>query len=220
MFLVKTIVIDACVAIDLNIPKVRFLEEFLNCLGDDHVLISTVNFGEIYDYKTQKLLKESDNVEIINNNETEFDTFSSELEKLRLNLSPKDRHVLFLANASKADFLVSSDFNVFDKTVRFKKLKSLNYMEPLTTVLLLDYIYNKGKIGFSVFFEKSLYLYKYKEIDNMLEHLSKQNLNVPKPTQIEIINGCKDSMRERFQFYKDPLISEFRQLIALRKMPS
>ncbi len=220
MFLVKKIVIDACVAIDLNIPQVGFLKEFLNCLGDDRVLISTVNFEEIHDYKTQKLLKNSDTGEIINNDETEFDTFSSELENLRLNLSPKDRQVLFLANASKADFVVSSDFNVYDKAMRLRKIKKLGFMEPLTTVLLLAYIYNQDKIGYSVFFEKSLYLYKYKEIDNMLEHLSKENLNVTREEQIEIIDDCKKSMKNRFQFYKDPLIAEFRQLLSLGEMPS
>jgi predicted nucleic acid-binding protein len=46
--LAKKIVIDACVAIDLNIPKVDFLEEFLNCSNDDQLLISSANYGEIH----------------------------------------------------------------------------------------------------------------------------------------------------------------------------
>ena len=213
----KKIVIDACVAIDLNIPKVNFLEDSLKHLSDDCVLISMVNFDET-DSKIRSLLKSYRNVQIKENDETKFSTFSAELEALKINLSWKDRHVLFLANESKADFVVSSDFNVYDKANRLRQKKNLTFMKPMTTVSLLEYMYNQNKIKYSIFFEKCLYLYKYKEIDNMLEHLSQNNLKVTREEQIEIINECKKSMRERFQFYKDPLIAEFRQLQSLGDM--
>ena len=150
--------------------------------------------------------------------DAKFIDFSHELELLKLNLSNKDRHVLFLANELNADFVVSSDFNVIDKVTKYRKIKKLDFMRPQTTVLLLDYLYQSGKIRYNEFFEKSLNLFKYKEIDNMLHHLSEENLNVPKPEQLKIINNYKRSVRERFQIYKDPLVDEFKQLLSLGRI--
>ncbi|HJH28369.1 MAG TPA: hypothetical protein C5S51_01545 [Methanosarcinaceae archaeon] len=211
----KKIVIDACVAIDMAIPRVNFLEDFLDCLDEESILISSVNFDEIQQREIQNKLKSSSNVEIIENDETDFNVFSDVLEPLKINLSRADRHVLYLADISKADYAVSSDWNVIDKIAKYRKVKASNLMKPLTTVTLLSYLYNEGKIQFDTFVEKTLYLYKYKEIDNMLQHLSAENLNVPKPIQIKIINDFKISMRERFQMYKDPLLFEFKQLSNL-----
>ncbi len=215
VFQLKKIVIDACVAIDMAIPRVNFLEDFLDCLDEESILISSVNFDEIQQREIQNKLKSSSNVEIIENDETDFNVFSDVLEPLKINLSRADRHVLYLADISKADYAVSSDWNVIDKIAKYRKVKASNLMKPLTTVTLLSYLYNEGKIQFDTFVEKTLYLYKYKEIDNMLQHLSAENLNVPKPIQIKIINDFKISMRERFQMYKDPLLFEFKQLSNL-----
>lgn len=216
----KKIVIDACVAIDLNIPKVNFLEEFLNCSNDNQILISSVNHGEIHDYGIQKLLDTSDNVEIIENDETEFNIFYSELKSLNLGMGRNDGQVLFLAKNVNADFIVSSDFNVYDKARQFKSKKKLKYMNPMTTVTLLAYIYEQGKIGYSVFLEKTLNLYKYKEIDNMLKHLSEEDLNVTRQSQMEIIDEFKQSMKERFHDYKTPLIMEYKYLLNLGRLPT
>lgn len=214
----KKIVIDACVAIDLNIPKVNFLEQLLSCLGDECIFISSINFNEIHDLKTRRLLQNSEHVAIIEDDDAKFIDFSSELESLRLNLSNPDRHVLFLANELNADFAVSSDLNVIDKVTKYRIIKKLDFMRPQTTVLLIDYLYQSGKIRYNEFFEVSLNLFKYKEIDNMLHHLSEENLNIPKPEQLRIINDYKRSVRERFQIYKDPLVDEFRQLLSLGRI--
>ncbi len=220
------IVIDACVAIDLSIPKVNFLEEFLSYINDDQILISSVNHEEILNvarkkpyslsdsYKIQQLLKNSNNVKIIKNDETSFDEFYSELKSLGFGIGRNDAHVLFLANESNADFIVSSDFNVYDKAKQFKQFKQLDCMNPMTTITLLAYIYEQDKIGYSVFLEKTLRLYKYKEIDNMLKHLN-ENLCVSKPSDKIIIDEFKQSMKERFQDYKEPLITEYKHLMAL-----
>lgn len=227
----KKIVIDACVAIDLFIPKVNFLEEFLRCSKEDQILISSVNYDEIIkvaqrkpycfnSYKIQQLLKSSENVKVIDNDAEDFSRFYSELKSLNLGLSQNDGHVLFLANESNADFIVSSDFNVYDKANQFKKIKYLEYMNPMTTVTLLAYIYEQGKINYSVFLEKTLLLYKHKEIDNMLKHLSEEDLSVSKPEQNAIIDRFKQSMKLRFQDYENPLISEYDYLVALGRLPT
>lgn len=233
ILLSKKIVIDACVAIDLFIPQVNFLEDFLKYSNDDQILISSVNYKEIIkvaqkkpysvasSYKIQNLLQDSDNVEIIDDDENDFNIFYSELKSLNLGgLSPNDGHVLFCANESNADFIVSSDFNVYDKASKFKRKKSLKYMTPMTTITLLAYIYEQGKIGYSVFLEKTLRLYKHKEIDNMLEHLSEDDLNVSKPEQKIKIDEFKQSMKARFFDYENPLLTEFAYLLALGRLPT
>ncbi len=223
----KKIVIDACVAIDLYIPKVDFLDGFLSCSNDDKILISSVNYEEILKvaqkkpysfsgvYKIQQLLENSDNVEIIENDKTGFDNFYSELRSLEIGMGINDAHVLFLANESNADFVVSSDFNVFDKANQFKNKKKLRYMVAFTTVDLLAYLYEQGKIEYGVFIEKTLHLYKYKEIDNMLEHLKEKDFRVSKPDQDKIIDDFKHSMKIRFNDYENPLLKEFEYLLAL-----
>lgn len=219
-FSLKKIVIDACVAIDMAIPRVNFLENFLDCLDEERILISSVNFNEIKQRDIQTKLRNSSNVEIIETDgtdETDFNNFSDILERLKMNLGRADRHVLYLAEISNADYAVSSDWNVIDKITKYRKVKKSSLMKPLTTVSLFSYLYREDKIQFETFVEKTLYLYKYKEIDNMLAHLSAENLNVPKPIQTEIINDFKKSMRERFQMYKDPLLYEFKQLSCLSK---
>lgn len=86
-------------------------------------------------------------------------------------------------------------------------------MRPMRTVSLLNYLYKKRKIGFELYFEKSLNLFKYKEIENIfLNHLYNENFNVTREEQIEIIKNYEKSTRKRFQDYKVPLIEEFRKL--------
>lgn len=42
------IVLDACTPIDLNIPKIDFLETSLKCLDEEEIYISLVNFNEMF----------------------------------------------------------------------------------------------------------------------------------------------------------------------------
>ncbi|VVB85614.1 Uncharacterised protein [uncultured archaeon] len=198
---------------------------------DDQILISSVNYEEIIKvaqkkpysissaYKIKTILDDSDNVEIIDDDETDFNTFYSELKSLNLGMSQPDGHVLFRAKESNADFIVSSDFNVYDKASKFKTIKRLNYMNPMTTVTLMAYFYQQGKIKYSVFLEKTLRLYKYKEIDNMLEHL-RDELNDSKPEHNATLNEFKKSMKVRFQDYEHPLLKQYEHLIALGRLPT
>lgn len=206
------IVLDACVPIDLNIPKIDFLETCLKCLNDEEIYISLVNYEEIDDSKIQKMLADYQ-VKIVQNDEAEFKKFSAKLESLKINLETNDRHVLFLAYTQRADLVVSSDHNVFDKTNRYRKKNNLTFMRPMRTVLLLNYLYNKRRINFKIYIEKSLNLFKYKEIENIfLNHLCKENLKITREEQIKIIKEFEKFTRERFQDYKIPLIEESRQL--------
>lgn len=160
----------------------------------------------------QKILKDY-NVKIISNNEADIEKFSIKLESLKMNLDENDTHVLFLALTQQADFVVSSDHNVYDKTDRYRKNQFLRFMRPMRTVSLLNYLYKKGKISFKIYIEKSLYLFKYKEIRNIfLNHLCKEDFKVTRDEQIKIIKEFEKFTRKTFQDYKDPLIKEVRQL--------
>lgn len=207
------IVLDACVPIDLNIPKVDFLETCLRSLNEEEIYISLVNFNELKkDPKIQKVLKDY-NVKIIPNNESDFDKFYTRIESLKLNLDENDAHVLFLALTQKADFVVSTDHNVYDKTDRYRKRNLLKFMRPMRTVSLLYYLYKKRKISFEMYIEKSLNLFKHKEIGNIfLNHLCKENFKVTREEQINILKEFEKITRNIFQDYKNPLIEEVRQL--------
>lgn len=208
----RKIVLDSCVPIDLEIKKIELLDRCLDSLTEDEIYISSVNFDEIKDSKIQKLLR-SYNVKIIPSDQSKFDNFFSEIKSLELGLSINDSHVLFLAYTQEADFVVTSDDNVFDKTNKYKKNKNLTFMRPMTTVLLLDYIYKKGKMNFKIFFEKSLNLFKYKEIENIfMNHLIKENLNVTREEKNEIIKNYSGFTMKKFQDYQGPLIVELRRL--------
>lgn len=119
----------------------------------------------------------------------------------------------YFLRTQEADFVVTSDDNVFDKTDKFKKNKRLTFMRPMTTVLLLGYIYKKGKMNFKIFFEKSLSLFKYKEIENIfMNHLIKENLNMTREKTAEIIKNYSVFTMKKFQNYQGPLIVELRKL--------
>lgn len=212
------IVIDACVAIDLNVHKVEFIDAFLSLLDTDEVHISSINFEEIKDKGIQKKLKSCPNVIITNTDTKSFAEFSKELESLRINMTIKDRHVLFLANDISANYVVSSDLNVFDKTVAYRRQRGYKHLEALTTVSLLTYLYKKERIGYDTFLEKSLYLFKNKEISNLLNHLGNANLNTNREEQRNILNSHDVIFKERFELYREPVTSEFNQLWRRTRM--
>ncbi|QLC51104.1 hypothetical protein HWN40_13190 [Methanolobus zinderi] len=208
----KKIVIDACVAIDLNVHKVSFLDDFLNVLGEDTIHISSINYQEIFNGDIRRKLQRSPKVSIHENDQSAFEQFSDELEPLKINMGKKDRHVLFLAKTIDADYVVSSDLNVVDKTEKYQRYRNFEHLRPLTTVSLLAYLYKQGNIEYDVFFEKSLYLFKNKEIDNVLNDLSRQNLNTNRQDQIAIINDCKKNFKYRFDLYREPLNKELSRI--------
>ena len=213
----KKIVIDTCVAIDLNTHLNDFLEEVLNCLGDDEIYISKVNFEELEDYKTANVLRRSQKVYIKENNEEEFINFQNEIEPLCVNLENNDAHVLFLAKNENADYVVSSDLNVFKQTSKYRKCIKYDRLVPFTTVDLLNYLYRTKRISGSAFSEKTLNLFKNKEIDNVFNHMAnEENLRCTKPEQVEIVKAYKKMLKERFEMYKRPIVDEFKYLWSLR----
>lgn len=206
--------IDACVPIDLNEGHVNYLQEILELLRDDTLFISSVNYNEIKDRSIRTLLERSTNVEIVSCEDEKFERFSGTLESSRINLSKNDRYVLFLAVDKSADFVVSSDMNVIEKVSRYRKLASVTHLNPITTVGLLKYVSESNMVRPDILLEKSLNLFKYKEIENILHYMENENLHVSRERQLQIINDYIGSLKERFQVYKDPLLIYYRDIFS------
>lgn len=208
-FVGKKIVIDACVAIDLDIPEVGCLEVVLGSLGDDQILISVENFDEIHSFRTRRLLENSGNVQVVENDADRFSVFSQELKDLRCHLGKKDKHVVCLAKEQTADYVVSSDLMVFSAAERYRRNHLLKYMFPLTTVTLLQYIFQKQSIDAYTLLDKTLTLFKYKEIDNLVATLRHQNFNAKGEKLHIILDTFTMNAKERFELYRGPLLEEF-----------
>jgi rRNA-processing protein FCF1 len=207
-----TIVFDASTLIDLDIPQVNLLNDLVKLQGNKIAfIISQTNFEEIHSFRIRHSL-ESAKIEIKENDQKSFDKLSEELEKLRITLSPTDRHILMLAITERADFVVTSDLVVLDKITLYRKVKNIEYMKPITTVGIILMLFQNGKIDSLMLFEKSLNLFKFKEIDNILKHLSNEQFNVSRDRQLNKIDSYKEILRERFQIYKDPLLMEYEGL--------
>ena len=86
-------------------------------------------------------------------------------------------------------------------------------MIPLTTVGLLKIFFENKIFGSEIYFEKSLALFKFKEIDNIFSHLSDEDLRIPIARQRTVIDGYNRLFKERFQIYKDPLVKIYNDLI-------
>lgn len=200
------IVLDACVPIDLSIDHVNFLKDFLNCLSNDIVYISSTNYYEIGSLTIRNTLRDSNKVKIIDDDENEFTDFSKEMRRLNIMLSKPDRHVLFLAQKLKADYVVSSDDNVRDKVDRYREHIKLKNMKTFTTISLLEYLYRNGRIQYETLLDKGLYLFKNKEIENALGHLNDNNLNMPK------IDDCKLNLIYKFELYRNPIVTQFKYM--------
>jgi hypothetical protein len=119
-------------------------------------LTSTENFAEILSFRTRRLLELSDNVQIIEDDMDRFSVFSQELKDLRCHLSKKDKHVVCLARELAADYVVSSDLMIFNVAEKYRRYHQLNHMSPLTTVTLLQYIFQKQSIDAYTLLEKTL----------------------------------------------------------------
>jgi len=217
-------VFDACVLIDLNIEKVDFLFQTLNLLSSDNDLhISNLNLDEFErGVRKQKELKEH-GLQVYEVKPDKFESFRSDLKNPSKNIlgGEKDLCVLFVANElSKVAhiegdiYVVSSDEGVQNNAKRLKNRFHLQALKIISTVGLFNYMYDNRLIEFPTFTEKTLQLFKRKEIQKYMENIWKAH-NLRNLPQEEIIKVCKKyekALRERFQIYKDPLIENAREI--------
>jgi putative PIN family toxin of toxin-antitoxin system len=214
------IVLDACVIIDLDLEQIQLIDAFLQFLDqvkEYEIFISTDNFEEVenrYHSAAKRKLSSKSHFNVITIGDEEKTLISEELESLRINIPPKDRMVLISAISSDADFIITSDTGLSSKIVDYRRRKRITQkLIPLTTVGLLKIFFENKIFGSEIYFEKSLALFKFKEIDNIFSHLSDEDLRISTDRQRTVIDGYNRLFKERFQIYKDPLVKIYNDLI-------
>lgn len=226
----KKMVFDASSIIDLNINNVDFIIPTLNILKNDNLYISNINFNELYkNPDLQETIKNHMNIEIYNTTPDEFSDFRKWLRTSphRIQGGDKDLYVLFVikklaeedTNNNIDIYDITSDDGLYGKIKQMSQKIGLRNIRPFTTVALLNYMYQKQLIDFPTFTEKTLQIFKRKEIAKFVGNFYKQH-NFGSISNQEIIERCKEqenAMRERFQLYKDPVIINSREIIRMNK---
>ncbi|MCK4734599.1 MAG: hypothetical protein KAT65_19240, partial [Methanophagales archaeon] len=102
----------------------------------------------------------------------------------------------------KADYLITSDQNVLIKTEKIRRLYGIKYMQPMSNVALIHYLYVNEKFKFDEYLKLILEYFKYVEMKNIFDAIK----NPDRDWELKDI-------RERFQLYKDPLLDAFKEKI-------
>lgn len=219
------IVLDACSLIDLDLPHVQLIDtliEFLKEKRNYEVMISEVNFNEITNNphsQMKRKLTQSGILSIKKPDITKFEAFSDRLNKeLHITIQTPDRHVLFAGVQNDATFISTSDTRLYYKinTYRDKeRIRDKNKIFPISTPGLLKILYDEKMIESDVYFEKCLQLFKFKEIKNFFDHMVTSKLKVEGQERVELIDDYIETLKERFQTYKDPVVDEYKNLKRL-----
>lgn len=195
--ILRKFVWDANVVIHFD--NIGYLENFLQKLEelDDKVYMAEKNYDEATRGHIQriKVLKNYRIFEIFHPNNDDFDIFQNKLLQNRINLSGKDRYVPYTAKIKKADYVVTSDENVLKKTKDIRKYYNIKYMMPITNVSLITHLYVYRKLKIEEYVKIVLKYFKHEEMSNIYDAIKNKNRGWP-----------LEDVRERVQWYKDPLV--------------
>jgi hypothetical protein len=124
------------------------------------------------------------------------------LSQKRINLSGPDKHVPYVAKIKRADYVVTSDQNVLEKTEKIRKTYLITYMKPMTNVFLIHYLHVNGKLKFEEYAKIVLEYFKYEEMKNIYDAIK----NPDRGWELK-------EVRDRVQWYKDPLLEALKERI-------
>lgn len=214
--------LDACVLIDLDLLQVNLIDTLIAFMKKNNnykIMIANENFGEVHNHMhslMKRKLSSTSEFKIVEIDQNQFSTFTSALRgPLNINLSTKDRCVLFLGVHEKSNFISTSDTSLIDKIEKYRNKNGINRPDeiyPINTMGLLKILYNEKEIDSQTYFEKALALFKFKEIENFFKHMETQNLNVSGDRRRDLMEDCVKVLKERFQVYKDPILDEYKSL--------
>lgn len=203
----QTFVFDACVFIDLSMNGVECLEFLLNKLTNATIFISDVNFQEIHDTYIREIINKSTNCKVIDVSNEELTNFWDYLDKNKMQMSKKDAAVLYLANNTNSDFVVSSDWNVVDKTNLFRKMSvEKKLIKPLYTIKFLELMVRQHIILPISHLKKGLLLFERKEFDNTCNHLIKKCNGCQERDRNLVIEENMDNIKNLFKTYRQSII--------------
>lgn len=216
------IVLDASVLIDFDTDRVDLNNIFIKFVNDSknyEIIISQVNFDEIenrFHSEMKRKLLNINNFIVKPLDEPKFEKFSRYIQNdLNVIISKADRVVLFLGIQENANFISTSDTGLYEKIREYRHKKGINtngQISPITTVGMLNIIFKAGIIDSSLFFDKSLALFKFKEIDNYFSQMVTRDLKEEGEKRQEIVQNHIKNLKGRFQFYKNPLVDEYKNL--------
>jgi len=180
--------------------NIGHLKEILKKLEelDDRVYIDEKNYYEALIHHTAQkktLLGRYRIFEVITSDEEKFKFFRQELSTNGINLQGDDRYVPYVGKIKMVNYLVTSDETVLKKTQKIRKYYKINYMEPITNVNLVTYLYSHGKLKLEEYAKIILEYFKYEEMRNIYRVLKRENCDWDE----------KDIIH-RVQWYKDPLL--------------
>ena len=198
-------VFDANVVIGFH--TINYLDTILKKLRElsDRVYMDENNVHELTKksgYTQKTLLSSSGIFEEILPDETDFEKFKIGLNKNKIFLSVPDMHVLYLAKKKKADYVVSFDQTVLRKAKKVMEMYGIKYMNPISNVELIYYLFVNGKIEFDNYMKVVLEYFKYVEMDNIFNAITNPNRS-----------WDLKAVRERFQLYKDPLLDSLEERV-------
>ena len=203
--LLTKFVFDANVVIGFH--DIKYLDIVLKKLKElsNKVYMDENNVRELIresGYKQKTLLQNSGIFEEISPEKEDFEIFKRDLTKNNIFLSGPDKHVPYIAKKIKADYLITSDQNVLIKTEKIRRLYGIKYMQPMSNVALIHYLYENEKFKFDEYLKVILEYFKYVEMKNIFDAIK----NPDRDWELRDI-------RERFQLYKDPLLDAFKEKI-------
>lgn len=216
------IVLDACVLIDLDLPEIDLIDTFIKFLQEKknyEIMISNINFTEISNgvhSNMKRKLTQSGVLLIKKIDDTTFREFSKKLNyELNITIPEKDRCVLFLGIQNDVTFISTSDTGLHEKIIKYRRIEHIhdkNKIIPIPTIGLLNIMFQEKSIDSDVFFEKSLQLFKFKEIKNFFDHMVTTHLKVEGQKRVQLIEDYTETLKERFQLYKNPVVDEYKSL--------
>lgn len=184
----------------IHFDNIGYLENLLQKLEDldDKVYMAEKNYYEAITGHIQrkKVLKNYRIFEIFLPDNDDFGIFQKKMLQNTINLSGKDKYVPYTAKIKKADYVVTSDENVLKKTKDIRNYYNIkSYMIPIINVSLITYLYVHKKLKIEEYVKTILKYFKYEEMDNIYDAIKNKNRE-----------WLFKDVRDRFQWYKDPLV--------------
>jgi|GEM_PF-2770603 len=192
--------LDAEAVIGLN--NIHHLDEVLESLqkNGDFVYMSEENFYEVLNTPARTKIKKVAK-DIIKGKCENFQKFRDKLADKGIIISGNDKYVPFIGELTESDYIVTFDTVLTKKIKKYQYIYKCGYMTPISTIGLLKYLYEKKVLSYSKYMKIGLKYFKYEELSNIHQGILNQQWDI-------------NTIRERFQLYKDPIVESFEKRIT------
>jgi len=191
---------DAEAVIGLN--NIHHLEEVLESLqkNGDSIYMAEENFYEVLNTPARKQIQRVAK-DIIKGKCEKFQNFREKLADKGIIISGNDKYVPFIGELTESDYIVTFDTILTRKVKDYQCAYKCDYMNPISTIGLLKYLYENKILSYSKYMKIGLKYFKYEELSNIHKGILNQQWDI-------------NTIRERFQLYKDPIVESFEKRIT------